>query len=171
MWLQNGLCVFFIIFIHTSNILFLGTEICIFTKENVILGRKYIAYTSIVDPCYLSSLSVICCIYKQRERSEFGMPLLHLIFQLLYAHIIILKIMSNIPEGNRRKSTHFHSAQIIYLLRFHINELRYTTVLAAFPDGLSSEQTIPYLYVQVHIIALLSTLPQNYYWQVSMKAN
>ena len=55
---------FFIIFIHTLNILFLGTEICIFTKENVILGRKYIAYTSIVDPCYLSSLSVICCIYK-----------------------------------------------------------------------------------------------------------
>ena len=94
---------------------------------------------SIVDPCYLSSLSVICFIYKQRERSVFGMPILHLFFQLLYAHIIILEIMRTIPEGNRRKSTHFHSAYIIHLLRFHINELRYTTLLAAFPDGLSSQ--------------------------------
>ena len=47
--------------------------------------------------------------------------------------------MRNIPEGDRRKSsTHFQSAKIIYLLRFHTNELRYTTLLAAFPDGLSS---------------------------------
>ena len=47
--------------------------------------------------------------------------------------------MRTIPEGNRRKSsTHFQSAKIIYLLRFHTNELRYTTLLAAFPDGLSS---------------------------------
>ena len=127
---------------------------------------------SIVDPCFLSSLSVICFIYKQRERSEFGMPILHVIFQLLYAHIIILKIMRNIPEGDRRKSsTHFQSAQIIHLLRFHTNELRYTTVLAASLDGLSSKQTIPCLYVYAHIIALLSKLPQNYYWQVSMKVN
>ena len=36
MLFQNGLCVFFIIFIHTLNILFLGVRICIFTNANAI---------------------------------------------------------------------------------------------------------------------------------------
>ena len=36
MWFHNGLCVFFIIFIPTLNIPFLGTRICIFTNANAI---------------------------------------------------------------------------------------------------------------------------------------
>ena len=36
MLFQNGLCVFFIIFIPTLTILFLDTEICIFNNANAI---------------------------------------------------------------------------------------------------------------------------------------
>ena len=37
MLFQNGLCVFFILFILTLNILFLGTRICIFSNANAII--------------------------------------------------------------------------------------------------------------------------------------
>ena len=37
MLLQYGLCVFFIIFIYTLNILFLGTRICIFSNAYAII--------------------------------------------------------------------------------------------------------------------------------------
>ena len=138
MLLQYGLCVFFILFILTLNILFLGTEICIFSNANAISKSCdfCVHFSQLSHECYNACLQYILFLYVQKD--QYLVCLFHTFFSVIICPILILEIISNIPESGRRNNNHFRSAQIIHLLRFHTNELRYTTLLVDFLDGLSS---------------------------------
>ena len=116
MLFQNGLCVFFILLIHTLNILFLGTRICIFTNANSIIKSCdfCVHFSQLSHEYYNLCLQYILFLYVQRDQYLVCL-FIQLIFLLKYAPIIILEIISNISESDRRNNNHTQSAQIIHL--------------------------------------------------------
>ena len=119
MLFQNGLCVFFILLIHTLNILFLGMRICIFTNAYAIFMSCdfCVHFSQLSHEYYNPCLQYILLLYVQRDQYLVCL-FIQLIFLLLYAPIIILEIISNISESDRRNNKQFLSAQIISFVAF-----------------------------------------------------
>ena len=103
MLFQNGLCVFFILFIHTLNILFLGTRICIFTNANAIFKSCdfCVHFSQLSHEYYNLCLQYILFLYVQRD--QYLVCLFHTFFSVIICPILILEIISNISEWQKKQ--------------------------------------------------------------------
>ena len=104
-WLQNGLCVLFILFILTLNILFLGTEICIFSNAYAIFTSCdfCVHFSQLSHEYFYPCLLHILFLYVQRD--QYLVCLFHTFFSVIICPILILEIISNISEWQKKQQS------------------------------------------------------------------